>query len=149
MRSILISLSLFSTVFVSGCVQTHDKKLDDTTHKKAHTVKPESENLDVKLGRLIHTEPPKTAGIAIEHEQKIYWVKKPGVLVYNGTQEMTRSLRLQPTVAIHKEVDGWGLINPSKDEWVNMSDLTNTKPDGMLARPQENTGRPRITVKDK
>ncbi|MEP4052106.1 MAG: hypothetical protein ABJN22_07670 [Litorimonas sp.] len=77
-----------------------------------------------------------------------YWVKRPGTAVYDSKRELARSLRLQPKVTVYKEVDGWGLISSDVDEWVNMSDITLTQPDGVLARPEESTGRPRIKLED-
>jgi len=77
-----------------------------------------------------------------------YWVKRPGTAVYDSKRELARSLRLQPKVTVYKEVEGWGLISTDADEWVNMSDITLTQPDGVLARPEESTGRPRIKLED-
>ena len=129
MLKIAMSLTMLSTLYASGCAQTPD---DGTMTHSAPAQTTEGEKPETM-----------TSFTATE-----YWVKKPGTLVYNGAHDITRSLRLQPKVTVHKEVDGWGLISLEKDEWVKLSDVTLAQPAGVLAGPQESNERPVITVDD-
>lgn len=93
-------------------------------------------------------ERPRMDKQVISGEPVEYWVKRPGTAVYDGMQQLVRSLRLQPKVTVYEVVEGWGLISTEVDEWVNMSDIALSRPDGVLARPEESTGRPRIMLED-
>lgn len=129
MFKIVMSLTMLSTLYASGCAQTPD---DGITQHSTPVQSSKSEKIETMT-----TSAPTE-----------YWVKKPGTLVYNGAHDVTRSLRLQPKVTVHKEVDGWGLISLEKDEWVKLSDVTLAQPAGVLASPQESNERPVITVDD-
>jgi len=132
-------------------MQTHKKTSDKTTQaiaskpeRTSQLATPKEQTLEAN-GHNIVSETKRSFMTA---EAKNYWVKKPGTGVYNSRHILVRSLRLQPKVTVHKEVDGWGLIDTHKDEWVKMSDITLTQPADMLAGPQESTELPKITVEE-
>ena len=144
MFKIVISMSMLSVLAISSCAQTPE----DVALKHSSPVQSERGEKAEALIAETNTVDTKTADTMTDSSPKDYWVKKPGTLVYNSARDITRSLRLQPKVTVHKQVDGWGLISLEKDEWVKLSDVTLAQPAGVLAGPQESTGRPTITIDD-
>lgn len=94
------------------------------------------------------SESSQTMVLPSKETSSIYWVKAVGTLVYDAQRQFVRSLRFQPKVKILTQVDGWGLIDASKDEWVKMADLTRKKPDDILAGPDNASGLPRVKIED-
>lgn len=134
---------MLSGLFFANCTHAAaDIKADEPVN--IGTKKAQSGALDSVPGKTQtrpHTNPS-------EETSSIYWVKAVGTLVYDAQRQFVRSLRFQPKVKILTQVDGWGLIDASQDEWVKMSDLTLQKPDNVLAEPDNATGLPRVKIED-
>jgi len=142
------------TVFTIGlctCAQSKTKEIS-----RAQTTQPDKQ-LSQSMKPENHLDPVKPAkpggnqAIDMPNElqnnqqssRKTYWVREVNTLVYNGAHDVVRSLRLQPKVLVLLEKQGWGLIDPDKDEWVKLEGLTTERPKHILARPQESTGLPK------
>lgn len=153
MRKSLIPLTVLSGLIFANC--THpaaDVKADKPIN--IGTEKTQSDALDsepVKTQNRSRANPSESAQTVVtptEDTSSIYWVKAVGTLVYDAQRQFVRSLRFQPKVKILTEVDGWGLIDATQDEWVKMSDLTRQKPDNILSGPDNATGLPRVKIED-
>lgn len=152
MNRMLLSSLIISSLYISSCAQIHTDTPTLSAQEKKTVVQTVSNDgikpqdtpgiPEEKMGEEESTKHTMENGI------KEYWVQKPGTLVYNSGHEITRSLRFQPTVSVHEVVEGRGLINPAKGEWVNMSDLLESKPENMLVTPQDSSGMPRITAEE-
>ena len=65
------------------------------------------------------------------------WQKSPGTAIYNSQGVVVGGLRLQPSVTIYDIKEGWARIHADEDKWVQLSDLVDEKPEGLLSRPIE------------
>lgn len=150
MHRYIIPLAVLSGILLSNC--THpaaDLKADVSADRAAEKVtggEPLSAQAKTQDRSGDRSERTGTMTPTTDNTSSTYWVKAVGTLVYNGDRQFVRSLRFQPKVTILIQVDGWGLIDATKDEWVSMSDLTEQKPDSVLAGPEDSTGLPRINI---
>lgn len=151
MHKFLIPLTALSGLILSNC--THpaaDIKADAPANQVAEKeLASESKSAPMKTQDRSSANAAESAqpmASQTGNSSSIYWVKAVGTLVYNTQRQPVRSLRFQPQVKVLKNVDGWGLIDVTKDEWVKMSDLTCQKPDDVLAAPENSTGLPRVKI---
>lgn len=153
MHKSLIPLTTLSALYMSGCAHPSQdlpaSPVQETDVLRAAIPEPiysQQKNQPSLSARNLALSQPSQAPMI--ETSKDYWVKCVGTLVYNAKREPVRSLRFQPKVNIHKETDGWGLIDAALDEWVKMSDLTLSQPADVLAQPENSTGMPRVTGED-
>ncbi|GHA84738.1 hypothetical protein GCM10009069_04820 [Algimonas arctica] len=151
MQKFIIPLALMSGLFMSGCVHPTEDTLVVSNSDRDAVKNPKNSASQTQNSSILSepkTTPSQTMTQNMIPPSQEYWVIRPGTVVYNAAREPVRSLRLQPKVYLHDVVDGWGLIDAAKGEWVKMSDVSPDQPADTLAAPENSTELPRVTVED-
>lgn len=144
---IRVSLYLTATTLLLSCAPTQNTPAPASSYEAL----PAADNTDKKNDRSPPTKtiPAQTMPLPLKdttRSAKQYWVKRPGISVYNQDAQIIGSLRLRPQVTVFETRGEWGKIDSHEDKWVKLSELSDVKPDGLLLKPEDDNGLPNVSL---